>query len=294
VVGESGCGKTTLGRAVLGLLAPTAGRIRFEGRELPGLARSRSRDLRRRIQVIFQNPEATLNPQKTIGETLRRPLELFGLARGEEQDRRVTELLGAVHLPGPYAGRYPHELSGGEKQRVAIARAFAAGPDVIICDEPLSALDVSVQSAILNLLVDLQRRSSTAYVFISHDLSVVRYLADHIAVMYMGKLCETGTAAELFAPPYHPYTEALLSAIPIPDPSTRQRKIRLEGAVPSPTDPGPGCRFHTRCPRKIGAICEEQEPPGRAVGPGHRIHCHIPLDELRRIPPVVQHREAMS
>ena len=291
VVGESGCGKTTLGRAVVGLRAPTAGQIRFEAREVPGLARNRSRELRRRIQVIFQNPEATLNPQKTIGERLGRPLELFGLARGTERDRRVAELLGAVHLPEAYAGRYPHELSGGEKQRVAIARAFAAGPEVIVCDEPLSSLDVSVQSAILNLLVDLQRRSSTAYLFISHDLSVVRYLADRIAVMYMGKLCETGTAAELFEPPYHPYTEALLSAIPIPDPTTRQRKIRLEGPVPSPTAPGAGCRFHTRCPRKVGAICEQQEPPVHEVGPGHQIHCHIALDELGRVSPVVQHRQ---
>ncbi|MBI2203193.1 MAG: ABC transporter ATP-binding protein [Candidatus Rokubacteria bacterium] len=291
VVGESGCGKTTLGRAIVGLLDPTAGEIRVDGQRLPGLARRRSRELRRRIQVIFQNPEATLNPQKTVGQTLRRPLQLLGLARGRVAEARVLELLRAVHLPEAYATRYPHELSGGEKQRVAIARAFAAEPDVIVCDEPLSALDVSVQAAILNLLVDLQRRSSTAYLFISHDLSVVRYLADRVAVMYMGKLCEIGSAADLFAPPYHPYTEALLSAIPIPDPAARQRKVRLEGPVPSPIDPGPGCRFHSRCPRKVGAICEREEPPAQEARPGHVIHCHIPLAELRQIAPVVEYRE---
>jgi peptide/nickel transport system ATP-binding protein len=291
VVGESGCGKTTLGRAIVGLLEPTAGDIVMDGQFLDGLARDRSRELRRRIQVIFQNPEATLNPQKTVGQTLRRPLEALGIARGREAERRVRELLVAVHLPEGYASRHPHELSGGEKQRVAIARAFAAEPDVIVCDEPLSALDVSVQAAILNLLVNLQMRSSTAYLFISHDLSVVRYLADRVAVMYMGKLCEVGTAADLFAPPYHPYTEALLSAIPLPDPSARQRKVRLEGPVPSPIDPGPGCRFHTRCPRKLGAICERQEPPAQEARAGHVIHCHIPLDDLRMIPPVVEHVE---
>jgi peptide/nickel transport system ATP-binding protein len=291
VVGESGCGKTTLGRSVVGLLEPTEGTIRFGGQRVAGLARQRPRELRRRIQVIFQNPEATLNPQKTVGETLRRPLELFGLAAGAERERRVRGLLAAVRLPAEYVRRYPHELSGGEKQRVAIARAFAAEPEVIVCDEPLSALDVSVQAAILNLLVDLQRRSSSAYLFISHDLSVVRYLADRVAVMYMGILCEVGAVAEVFAPPYHPYTEALLSAIPVPDPSVRQRTVRLEGPVPSPVDPGPGCRFHSRCPRKLGQICEREAPPGQEVSPGHVIYCHIPLEELRQIPPVVQSLE---
>jgi peptide/nickel transport system ATP-binding protein len=196
-----------------------------------------------------------------------------------------------VQLPDGYRARYPHELSGGEKQRVAIARAFAAAPELIVCDEPLSALDVSVQAAILNLLVDLQRRSGTAYLFISHDLSVVRYLADRLAVMYTGRLCEVGTADELFAPPHHPYTEALLSAIPLADPALHQRKIRLEGPVPSPLDPGPGCRFHTRCPRKLGDVCAREDPPGHDVGPGHRIHCHIPLEDLRRLPPVVEYGE---
>ena len=291
VVGESGCGKTTLGRAIVGLLAPTAGDVRFGGAVLGGLARHRARDLRRRIQVIFQNPEATLNPQRTVGQALGRPLELFGLARGAERDRRVRELLAAVHLPPHYADRHPHELSGGEKQRIAIARAFAAEPDVIVCDEPLSALDVSVQAAVLNLLVDLQRRSATAYLFISHDLSVVRYVSDRVAVMYMGRLCEEGTADDVFAPPYHPYTEALLAAIPIADPAVRQRRVRLEGPVPSAVAPGPGCRFHSRCPRKLGAICETTDPPARVAPSGHRIWCHIPLDDLNRVPPVVERTE---
>jgi peptide/nickel transport system ATP-binding protein len=287
VVGESGCGKTTLARCVVGLLEPTGGAIRLDGASIAALARRRPREVRRRVQIVFQNPDATLNPQKTVEETLRRPLELFGLAAGEARQRRIAELLAAVRLPESYRRRYPHELSGGEKQRVAIARAFAAEPELIVCDEPLSALDVSVQAAVINLLVDLQRRSGTAYLFISHDLSVVRYLSDRLVVMYLGKVCEVGTADELFQPPYHPYTEALLSAIPIADPAVRQRKVRLEGPVPSPLDPGPGCRFHTRCPRKLGAICEREEPPAREDRPGHVIHCHIPLEELRQVPPVI-------
>jgi peptide/nickel transport system ATP-binding protein len=290
LVGESGCGKTTLGRAVVGLVEPIGGRVAFGGADAIRLARGRPRDLRRRIQIIFQNPEATLNPQRTVGETLARPLELFGSATAAERAERVRELLRAVQLPEGYVGRYPHELSGGEKQRVAVARAFAAEPELIVCDEPLSALDVSVQAAMLNLLVDLQERTGAAYLFISHDLSVVRYLADRVAVMYMGRLCEVGSVDALFAPPYHPYTEALLSAIPLPDPRSVQRKIRLEGPVPSPVDPGPGCRFQSRGPRKLGAVCETEPPPAREAAPGHVIVCHIPLEELRRVPPVIEDR----
>ena len=294
LVGESGCGKTTLGRAVVGLLEPITGRVAFGGADATRLARRRPRDLRRRIQVIFQNPEATLNPQRTVGETLARPLALFGPADAAARAERVRALLRAVQLPEAYVGRYPHELSGGEKQRVAIARAFAAEPELVVCDEPLSALDVSVQAAVLNLLVELQARTGAAYLFISHDLSVVRYLADRVAVMYMGKLCEVGRVDDLFAPPYHPYTEALLSAIPLPDPRSVQRKVRLEGPVPSPVDPGPGCRFQSRCPRKVGAVCETEPPPAREAAPGHVIVCHIPLEELRRVPPVIEDRPAAA
>jgi peptide/nickel transport system ATP-binding protein len=289
IVGESGCGKTTLGRAVVGLQSATDGRLAFEGKELAGMARQRGPELRRRVQIIFQNPDATLNPQKSVGETIRRPLELFGLVPGERQEERVAELLQSVNLPAAYAQRYPHELSGGEKQRVAVARAFAAEPELIVCDEPLSALDVSVQAAILNLLVALQKKFNTAYLFISHDLSVVRYLSDRVAVMYMGRLCEIGTPEEVFVPPYHPYTEALLSAISLPDPSIEQETIRLEGPVPSPVDPKPGCRFASRCPRKIGTICETQEPPLQSFGDNHRLYCHIPREELEKMRPVIRY-----
>ncbi len=287
IVGESGCGKTTLGRTVVGLQSPTGGEQVFEGDELEGTARTRSPDLRRRIQIVFQNPDATLNPQKSVGETIRRPLQLFGLVPADKQADRVAELLRSVNLPASYAQRYPHELSGGEKQRVAVARAFAAEPELIVCDEPLSALDVSVQAAILNLLVELQKNSKTAYMFISHDLSVVRYLSDQVAVMYMGKLCEIGTPEEVFVPPYHPYTEALLSAISLPDPMIKQETIRLEGSVPSPVNPESGCRFASRCPRKIGKICETEDPPQHEFGKNHRLYCHISRDKLEKMKPVI-------
>ena len=289
VVGESGCGKTTLGRAVVGLQPASGGDLVFEGSRLAGLARDRGSELRRRVQIIFQNPDATLNPQKSVGDAIRRPLVLFKLVPESEHDARVAELLDNVNLPVGYAERYPHELSGGQKQRVAIARAFAAEPDLIVCDEPLSALDVSVQAAILNLLVDLQKRSGTAYMFISHDLSVVRYLSDMVAVMYMGKLAEIGTPEEVFVPPYHPYTEALLSAISIPDPMIEQAGIRLEGPVPSPVDPGRGCRFASRCPRKVGAVCEDEDPPLQEFSASHRLYCHIPRTELDVMQPVIRY-----
>lgn len=289
IVGESGCGKTTLGRAVVGLQSASGGDLVFEGNRLAGLARDRGPDLRRRVQIIFQNPDATLNPQKSVGEAVRRPLDLFNLVPEAEQAARVAELLESVNLPVGYAGCYPHELSGGQKQRVAIARAFAAEPDLIVCDEPLSALDVSVQAAILNLLVDLQKRSGTAYMFISHDLSVVRYLSDRVAVMYMGRLAEIGTPEEVFVPPYHPYTEALLSAISIPDPMIEQAGIRLEGPVPSPVDPGRGCRFASRCPRRVGAICESEDPPLHEFSASHRLYCHIPRAELDVMKPVIRY-----
>ncbi|MGE5618816.1 MAG: dipeptide ABC transporter ATP-binding protein [Sphingomonadaceae bacterium] len=290
LVGESGCGKTTFGRCLVGLVEPSAGKVELGGERLaPSVAR-RPRSILKRIQMVFQNPDASLNPRMTVGEIIARPLaKLAGVPSGRIGER-TAELLRAVHLPESYASRLPEELSGGEKQRVAIARAFAADPELVICDEPVSALDVSVQGALLNLLSELQRSKGTTYLFISHDLAAVRHLADLIGVVYLGRLWEVGNSEEVFAPPYHPYTEALLSAIPVPDPEVRQKRIRLEGSVPSAIDVPPGCRFHTRCPRKLGPICETHEPPWREVSPTHRLCCHMEIDELRRLQtPVLDH-----
>ena len=280
IVGESGCGKTTLARCISGLVEATAGEIELEGQALPPVVTQRPRKLLKKLQVVFQNPDASLNPQHTVGEIVGRPLALLGDVSKGRVSRRVAELLEAVHLPQEFHKRLPHELSGGEKQRVAIARAFAADPRLMICDEPISSLDVSVQASLMNLLVELQAEKGTAYLFISHDLAAVRYISDWIAVVYLGRLWEVGSAEDVFAPPYHPYTEALLSAIPVPDPDMRQERIRLKGSVPSAVNIPPGCRFHTRCPRKIGPICETDEPPWQDIGNHHRICCHIPLDEL--------------
>jgi peptide/nickel transport system ATP-binding protein len=280
VVGESGCGKTTLARCIVGLVEPTRGAIEFGGRVLEGTAGERDRDVRRRLQMVFQNPDSTLNPKRSIGEALGRPLQMFRGLSGGAATAAATALLRAVRLDERYLDRLPNQLSGGEKQRVGIARAFATNPDLIVCDEPVSALDVSVQAAILNLLGDLQARERTAYLFISHDMSVVRYLADRVAVVYLGRIVEQGPVERVFAPPWHPYTEALLSAVPIPDPDAEVAPIRLEGPVPSAANPPPGCPFHTRCPRKIGAICEREVPPVRMSEDGHAIVCHIPLEQL--------------
>jgi peptide/nickel transport system ATP-binding protein len=230
--------------------------------------------------MVFQNPDSTLNPRRSIGDALRRPLQMFRGLSGDAARQAAADLLLAVRLDDRYLDRLPNQLSGGEKQRVGIARAFATDPDLIVCDEPVSALDVSVQAAILNLLGDLQARDRTAYVFISHDMSVVRYLADRVAVLYLGRICETGPVERVFAPPYHPYTEALLSAIPVPDPEAKVIPIRLEGPVPSAANAPSGCPFHTRCPRKVGAICEREVPPAREGPEGHTIVCHIPLPDL--------------
>ncbi len=283
LVGESGSGKTTFGRCLVGLLEPTAGRVELANEKLaPSLAK-RPRSVLRRLQMVFQNPDASLNPRMTVREIIARPLLcLRGLSRAEA-NRRVLALLEAVNLPTHYAQRLPGELSGGEKQRVAIARAFAADPEVVVCDEPVSSLDVSVQGALLNLLSDLQASRGTTYLFISHDLAAVRYISDLIAVVYLGRLWEVGTAGEVFAPPYHPYTEALLSAIPVADPDASQKRIRLEGSVPSGAAVPPGCRFHTRCPRRLGPLCEQEEPPWQSASPTHSICCHIELGELRRL-----------
>ncbi len=290
VVGESGCGKTTLARLIVGLVEPTTGTIHFDGCELVGSAAEREREVRRRLQMVFQNPDSTLNPKRSIGQALARPLALFRGLSGEQAVAEATALLRAVRLDERYLDRLPNQLSGGEKQRVGIARAFATNPDLIVCDEPVSALDVSVQAAILNLLGDLQARAHTAYLFISHDMSVVRYLADRVAVVYLGKIAEIGPVERVFAPPWHPYTEALLSAIPVPDPDAAATPIRLEGPVPSAANPPSGCVFHTRCPRKIGAICEQQVPPARQGPGGHTIVCHIPLETLTTVQKPVTHR----
>lgn len=288
LVGESGCGKSTLGRAILRLIEPTSGHIILGGLDITRERQHRLRPVRKVAQIIFQNPDSSLNPRKTVGEIVGRPLAVFRLAGGTARERRVAELLEMVRLPPAYARRYPHQLSGGEKQRVGIARALAPSPRFIVCDEPVSSLDVSVQAAILNLLADLRDRLGLAYLFISHDLSVVAHLADRVAVMYRGAFCEVGTVDQVLRPPYHPYTQALLSAIPVPGPDTGSRpRIRLRGEPDPATDRPRGCRFHPRCPRKIGAICEEVSPPVVEAAPGHSIACHLPLEELRAMNPPV-------
>lgn len=283
LVGESGSGKTTLARVIIGLTERTSGQIELLGMDIQGDIRKRTRKELAALQMVFQNPQNTLNPYLTVGQAIRRPLmKLAGMGRARA-DEEVQRLLKAVNLRSEYARRYPGELSGGEKQRVAIARAFASDPALVLCDEPVTSLDVSVQAAVLNLLAHLQETGGASYLFISHDLAVVGYLADYIAVMYLGHLFEVGYARDLFDPPMHPYTEALVSAIPVANPRHGEAAVRLEGSIPSPRDVPSGCPFHTRCPRKIGAICEEEEPPWRAVGEEHHIYCHIPVDELAAV-----------
>jgi len=281
LVGESGSGKTTLARAVIGLVESTHGTIELLDIPLPPSLTQRGLDTLRHLQIVFQNPEEALNPYLTVGETLRRPLRILLRSSRQDADAEVERLLAAVRLPASYVRRLPGQLSGGEKQRVAIARAFASNPDLLIGDEPVSALDVSVQASILNLLNELQIEHGSTTLLISHDLAVVGYLADDIAVIYAGRLMEVASAADLFEPPYHPYTEALLSAIPLIDPEAQQEHIRLDGEVPSPTQVITGCPFHTRCPRFLGDICVTQTPPWRVDENGKRIFCHIPLEELR-------------
>jgi peptide/nickel transport system ATP-binding protein len=251
LVGESGCGKSTVGRTLLHLEEPTGGTVSFRGQNLGDLSASELRDTRRDLQIVFQNPHSSLNPRLTVTDVIGEALDIHGLAEGQTRDERIKELLERVGLSASHANRYPHEFSGGQLQRIGIARALAVDPDFIVCDEPVSALDVSVQAQILNLLEDLQEEYGIAYLFIAHDLSVVEHVADRIAVMYLGEIVEVGTPEELFSPPQHPYTEALLSAIPEPDPGWEGDRIVLEGSVPSPIDPPSGCSFHTRCPRVI-------------------------------------------
>lgn len=283
IVGESGCGKTTLIRTIMGLLSPTSGEIRLDNTILEPKVADRPLDTLRKLQMVFQNPEASLNPRHTIAQSIQRPMVRLDTMTRKEVITRTFELLEAVNLPASYYNRMPAELSGGEKQRVAIARAFAADPRVVLLDEPLSALDVSVQASLINLLFELQAKNTTTYLFISHDLATVQHLSDWISVMYLGRIMETGHSTNVFAPPYHPYTEALLSAIPIADPNIEQQHIRLEGSVPSAMEIPDGCPFHTRCPRCLGDVCRTQAPPWQKGRDGHGIWCHIPIDELGRI-----------
>jgi peptide/nickel transport system ATP-binding protein len=288
IVGESGCGKSTLAKVLTGIELGTEGMVTLGGKEISQIpVEDREAQIKRSIQMVFQNPDSTLNPSHSIGYVMQRAIrKLRGLGAGEARNE-TSNLLKTVNLPVEFANRLPRQLSGGQKQRVAIARALAGEPDLILADEPVSALDVSVQAAIINLLVDIQAKRGATLVFISHDLSVVRYLADYVAVMYLGQVMEYGRTDEVFAPPYHPYTEALLSAVPIADPDVHQRRIILEGAIPSPQNRPQGCPFATRCPRKVGAICDTTPPPVQTTAAGHRIACHIPLDDLMKVDKVV-------
>ena len=292
LVGESGSGKTTLARVLLGLTAPDEGSIlEMDGERLAGKVEKRSTEQVRSLQIVFQNPDGALNRRHSVRRIVGRALEKLLGMKGRDRDKRAVELAESVRFDQALMGAKPAQLSGGLKQRVAIARAFAGEPRIVLCDEPTSALDVSVQAAILNLLVELQTQKGVSYVFISHDLGVVRYISDRIAVMYLGRLQEVGDAETVFGGPHHPYTEALLSAVPTLEGEERAR-IRLEGEIPSAADPPSGCVFHTRCPRFLGEICVQEEPPLTEVEPGHLMRCHIPVEELRRLqaeaPPRVQ------
>jgi oligopeptide transport system ATP-binding protein len=278
LVGESGCGKSTLARSILQLIRPTSGSVRFRGTELTDLGRRQLRPLRREMQMIFQDPYASLNPRKRVGQIVGDPLKLHGIAAGDELKRRVQELLERVGLSAEHYNRFPHEFSGGQRQRIGVARALALEPKMIIADEPVSALDVSIQAQIINLLEDLQDEFELTYVFVAHDLGVVRHVSDRIAVMYLGKIVEIGPAEDVYSNPIHPYTVSLLSAVPIPDPRLNQAReqVVLEGDVPSPANPPEACRFHTRCPRAT-EICAEVEPQLVDYGRGHWAACHHPV-----------------
>jgi peptide/nickel transport system ATP-binding protein len=283
LVGESGCGKSTLGRLLLRLVAADSGTLRFDGDDI-GLQPNPA--FRRRAQIVFQNPDTSLNPRQSVETILRRPLHRFDPTRGEPVTREVARLLDLVRLPAAYAHRYPHQLSGGEKQRVGIARALATRPDFLVCDEAVSALDVSVQAAVLNLLADLRDELGMAYLFISHDIGVIAHIADRVAVMYRGSLVEEGAVRDVLRPPYHPYTELLLRSVPII--GTRRGIAGETRPIEAPDDgstPASGCKFAGRCSRKLGPICDSAEPPWQAVDRGHRIRCHIPVASLAGVPP---------
>ena len=279
LVGESGCGKTTTGRAILQLIEPTSGSVRFEGTELTTLAPPAMRALRRRIQIVFQDPYSSLNPRLTVGSMIGEALAIHGIARGAAARARVAELLLSVGLSVDHARRYPHEFSGGQRQRIGIARALAVEPRLIVLDEPVSALDVSIQAQIVNLLQELQQRLGLAYLFVAHDLSVVEHISDRVAVMYLGRIVESAGRDALYASPLHPYTQSLLSAVPVADPARRRPRIVLPGDVPSPAHPPQGCHFHPRCflAQRSGTLarCQAEAPALREVAPGHQVACHL-------------------
>jgi oligopeptide/dipeptide ABC transporter ATP-binding protein len=280
LVGESGCGKTTLGRVIVRLEDSTDGEIRFEGVNILKYDKKQFNKLRRQMQVIFQDPYSSLNPRKTVGSIIGETLIIHNICGKEERRKRVLDLMEVVGLRPEYYNRYPHEFSGGQRQRIGIARALSLNPKLIVCDEPVSALDVSIQSQVINLLDDLQDAFNLTYLFIAHDLSVVEHVSDRVAVMYLGRLVELASSLDLYRSPYHPYTKALLSACPIPDPTLTGKEIILEGDVPSPIDPPLGCHFHTRCPFVIDRCCKEPSPPWEAHTPDHWARCWR-VDELR-------------
>ena len=296
LVGESGCGKSTVGRAILRLYEPTDGRIVFDGEDITRLSEQRLRPLRRRMQMVFQDPFASLNPRHSVGRIVGEPLRAHGLATRRNVNARVRELLEVVGLPRDASTRYPHEFSGGQRQRIGVARALAVNPDFIVADEPVSALDVSIQAQIINLLEELQKDFQLTYLFIAHDLAVVRHISDRIAVMYLGSIVEVSPSDELYANPLHPYTISLLSAVPIPDPAVERNRetILLSGDLPSPAAPPPGCRFHTRCPYVQPTRCRDEVPVLRQLATGHEVSCHwaeeIRAGHIKRheLPPVFE------
>lgn len=274
VVGESGCGKSTMGRSLLRLIEPTSGKVTFEGRDVIKLSRANMQKMRREMQIVFQDPYASLNPRNSVAKTLLEPMEIHNLHTAKQRMERVRSLLDRVGLDPDYANRFPHEFSGGQRQRIGIARALTLNPKLMVLDEPVAALDVSVQSQVINLLEDLQDELGLTYIFVAHDLSVVRHISDRVLVLYLGKMAELADADDMFADPLHPYTKALLSAVPIADPEVKRERIILSGELPSPANPPKGCPFHTRCPDAMD-ICRQQVPAWKEIKPRHHVACHL-------------------